>query len=465
MPHPKSYISLLVESLCGSDKVRRSHSSAGLSLSRCARAIILLTAVGGAPVHGQVESPAVGFNILSLAPGSGENSQLTFGAPQYGCAVMHQAVSTALGATTLVDAAASWADDLYNGDNGPHYIEITQVGGSATAPAVGVRREIVDTIESNGVLVVDKPWPTGLTSPVHYRIIKHWTIRELFGATKGLGIASEVSGTTLVDASANWSVDEFNGENGAHFVEVVRVSDDPTDPNVGTRREIVGTALRTLAVNEPWPVIDGIVSYRIVRHMAVRSNTSGNLRGGTSLSADSFQLWDGERYETYYYQSGGIGGIGWRKAGDQFSDAGGTIIHPGQAIIFRRGETVPLHLVVRGFVKDGITPLEVQPGFNFLANPYASSMTLASAALYTGSPANGVASGSLLTADQVMVWTGALYDTYYYQASGLGGVGWRKVGDLAADASAEVIPAGASIIIRRQHNNPFTWRIPAHPVQ
>ena len=426
---------------------------------------MLLSAAGVSPMHGQVESPAVGFNILSLAPGMGENSQLTFSAPQYGCAIMHQAVSTGLGATTLIDSAASWADDFYNGENGPHYVEITQVGGSATAPAVGTRREIVDTIETNGVLVVDKPWPAGLSSPVHYRIIKHWTIRELFGATKALGIASTISDSSLVDATANWAVDQFNGVNGAHFVEIVKVSDDPTNRLVGTRREIVGTAVRTLTVNEPWPEINGIVSYRIVRHLAVRSNTSGNLRGGSSLSADSFQLWDGERYETYYYQTSGIGGIGWRKAGDQFADAGNTIIHPGQAIIFRRGETAPLHLVVRGFVKDGITPLEVQPGFNFLANPYASSMTLASAALHTGSPATGVASGSLLTADQVMVWTGTHYDTYYFQASGLGGVGWRKVGNLTADASTNVIPAGSSIIIRRQHGSPFTWRIPAHPIQ
>jgi hypothetical protein len=418
--------------------------------------------------QGQVESPAVGFNILELSAGDGENSQLTFKAPGYQCAIKHQAISTGLTSTTLVDTAASWRDDTYNGANGPHYVEIVKVGTSSTHPAVGTRRDIVDTVESSRSLILSAPWPTGLSSPVNYRIVKHWTIRELFGATKEVGIASEISGTALVDATAQWTADQFNGENGPHFVEITQVGASTTDPLVGTRREIIGTdeVTRTLTVDLPWPSITaGIVNYRIVRHMAVRSNTSGNLRTGSPLSADNFQLWDGDHYETYYYQTEGIGGIGWRKAGDQFTDAGDTVIQMGQGIIFRRGETVPLSLVVRGVVKDGITPLKVEPGFNFLANPYSFPMTLASSALHTGNTNTGIASGSLITADQILVWNGAYYDTYYYQASGLGGVGWRKVGDLVADASTTTIPAGSSIILRRLASQSFEWKIPAHPVQ
>ncbi|MCX6854740.1 MAG: hypothetical protein NTV80_07525 [Verrucomicrobia bacterium] len=363
---------------------------------------------------GQVESPAVGFSILDLSAGDGENSQLTFKAPGYQCAIVHQAISTAVTSTSLVDTAASWRDDTYNGANGPHYVEIVKVGTSSTHAAVGTRREIVDTVESSRSLLLSAPWPNGVTSPVNYRIVKHWTIRELFGATKEVGIASSISGTDLVDATAQWTADQFNGENGPHFVEITKVGASLTDPLVGTRREIIDTdeVTRTITANEPWPSITtGTVTYRIVRHMAVRSNTSGNLRTGSPLSADSFQLWDGDNYETYYYQTVGIGGIGWRKAGDQFTDAGDTVIQMGQGIIFRRGETTPLSLVVRGVVKDGVTPLKVEPGFNFLANPYAFPMTLASSALHTGNTNTGIAAGSLITADQILVWNGAYYDT------------------------------------------------------
>ncbi len=430
--------------------------------------IVALFATVSSVTLGQVESPAVGFSILDLSAGDGENSQLTFKAPGYQCAIMHQAISTSLTSTSLVDTAASWRDDTYNGLNGPHYVEIVKVGTSSTHAAVGTRREIVDSVESTRSLLLSEPWPSGLTSPVNYRIVKHWTIRELFGATKEVGIASSISGTDLVDATAQWTADQFNGENGPHFVEITKVGASLTDPIVGTRREIIDTdeVSRTLIVNEPWPSITtGTVTYRIVRHMAVRSNTSGNLRTGSPLSADSFQLWDGDHYETYYYQTVGIGGIGWRKAGDQFTDAGDTVIEMGQGIIFRRGETTPLSLVVRGVVKDGVTPLKVEPGFNFLANPYAFPMTLASSALHTGNTSTGIASGSLITADQILVWNGAYYDTYYYQASGLGGVGWRKVGDLVADASTTSIPAGSSIILRRLASSPFEWKVPAHPTQ
>jgi hypothetical protein len=92
-------------------------------------------------------------------------------------------------------------------------------------------------------------------------------------------------------------------------------------------------------------------------------------------------------------------------------------------------------------------------------------MTLASSALHTGSTNTGIAAGSLITADQILVWNGSYYDTYYYQASGLGGVGWRKVGDLVADASSTSIPAGSSIILRRLAGSPFEWKVPAHPAQ
>ncbi len=428
----------------------------------------LFGGVSATPSLAQVESPAVGFNIQELSPGDGENSQLTFKAPGYQCAVKHQAVSTALTSTSLVDTAASWLNDTYNGANGPHYVEIVKVGTSSSHAAVGTRRDIVDTVESSRSLLLSSPWPTGLASPVTYRIIKHWTIRELFGATKQDGTASSISGTALVDATAQWTADQFNGENGPHFVEITKVGGSVTHPMVGTRREVVDTdeVTRTIIVNEDWPrITTGIVNYRIVRHMAVRSNTSGNLRTGSPLSADSFQLWDGDHYETYYYQTVGIGGIGWRKAGDQFTDAGDTVIQMGQGIIFRRGETTPLSLVVRGVVKDNITPIQVEPGFNFLANPYAFPMTLASSSLHTGNVNTGIGSGSLITADQVLVWNGSYYDTYYYQASGLGGVGWRKVGDLFADASSTPIPAGSSIILRRLASRSFEWKIPAHPTQ
>lgn len=427
--------------------------------------VMLWLSIIGSAAFGQVESPPVGFNILELAPGDADKAQLTFKAPQYGCEIKYRAVSTGLTATTLLDAASPWQDDAFNGDNGPHYVEIIKVGDSTTAPEVGTRRDIVDTFENPRSIQIGEPWPSSLlNSRVIYRIVKHWTIRELFGSTKEVGIASVVADSSLVDASVQWAENQFNGENGAHFVEVVKVSGISSHPMVGTRREIVGTGPITLTVDQPWPEISGIVTYRIVRHMAVRSNTSGNLRTGSPLTADYFQLWDGETYETYYYQTSGIGGIGWRKSGDQFSDAGDTVIDLGQAIIFRRGEDVPLSLVVRGFVKDGITPLQVEPGFNFLANPYASSMTLASSGLHTGNVNTGIAGGNLLTGDQILIWRGAIYDTYFYQSSGLGGVGWRWVGNLFADAGSAVIPEGSSVIIRRQKDIPFTWRVPPHPM-
>jgi hypothetical protein len=94
---------------------------------------------------------------------------------------------------------------------------------------------------------------------------------------------------------------------------------------------------------------------------------------------------------------------------------------------------------------------------------YPTNMTLADSGLFTGDPATGVAGGTTTSADQILVWNGVSYDTYYYQTSGLGGTGWRKAGFPTADASADVIPVGSSLILKRKTVNGFNWIVPQHP--
>lgn len=321
-----------------------------------------------------IESPAVGFELADIPGANSNGPSLTFKASEYLCSVPRVGIATTIGADYVIDSTAVWSDGLYNDENGSHYLEITSIGGSSTAPNVGITRTIKSTSESTRKLTFTAPLPVGISGPVGYRVVKHWTIGQLFGA----------------------------------------------------------------------------------------NNTAG-LKGGSAITADQVQLWDGTNYESYYYQTTGIGGTGWRKAGDQVTDASSKVILPSQAIIIRRSETAPLTLVLRGDVKRGKTLLTVSPGFNFLPNPYPTAMTLASCGIYTGDPAKGLAGGNLVTADQVMVWNGTVYQIYYYQKTGIGGVGWRKAGDLATDASNTPIPAGSSVIVWRQATSGFEWAVPQHP--
>ncbi len=319
-------------------------------------------------------SSVVGFDTINVGGSGGSGTKLTFAATEFVPVVKRSGTATSIGSDTLTDTSAAWLDDQYNGANGSHYIEITSVNGSTSAAGVGTTRTISATTAATHTLALSAALPAGLAAPIGYKVMKHWTLSDIFGST----------------------------------------------------------------------------------------NTTG-IQGGTAISADQIQLWDGTSYASYYYQTSGIGGTGWRKVGDQSTDASGAIIRPDQSVIVKRGQSTGMKIVVSGLVKTGPTSVKIVSGFNFVPNPYSKAMTLASCGLYTGSSTTGIASGNLTTADQVLIWIGTGYQTYYYQTSGIGGTGWRKIGDQSTDASTTSIEPGTSIIVRRFASDGFTWTIPQHP--
>lgn len=338
----------------------------------CFIGAVLLPAAVGAQVA--VTTPIVGFDTLQVGGASGGGSQINFLGTEFLASVKHVGATSTTGVNSLSDSLATWTDDQFNGANGPHYLEITSLNGSNSAVGVGTTYLISDTVASTKTVTLATNLPGGLATPVGYRIVKHWTIAGLFGAT----------------------------------------------------------------------------------------NTAG-LQGGTAVTADHIQLWYGGSYESYYYQTAGIGGTGWRRVGDQSSDASGAIVRPDQSLIIKRGQPDNVAVTVIGEVKTGQTTTTVSPGFNFIPNPYSVAMTLASCAIHTGNSATGLAGGNIATADQILVWNGSSYDTFYYQTAGIGGTGWRKVGDMTTDASSTPIPSLSSIIIRRTAPGAFSWVMPQHP--
>jgi uncharacterized protein (TIGR02597 family) len=293
---------------------------------------------------------------------------------------------------------------------------------------------------------------------------------EFLQAAKYSGLASVTGPATLFDATATWADNAFNGSNGSHYLEILSVNGSTQGPGVGATRTIVSSEAATKSLLLELPLPTGLVApieYRILSHWTLAAifgaNNTAGLQGGNALSADLVQLWNGSGYDSFYYQTGGIGGTGWRKVGDQTSNAGGTIIRPDQSVLIKRVGATALPWVVTGWIKLGQTSIDIAPGFNFVPNPYSEAMTLGNCGLFTGSATSGIAGGSATSADQVKLWNGSGYDTFYYQTSGIGGTGWRKVGAQSTDASAVSIAPGTSIIVRRNGPSGFTWAIPQPP--
>lgn len=277
------------------------------------------------------------------------------------------------------------------------------------------------------------------------------------------GSAETVGTNTLVDNEATWTDNQFNGANGAFFLEIT------SGPRAGTTYDIQSTTAATKTITLAQNLGSGItapVSFKVRKHWTLAgvfgANNEGGLAGGTLTTADQVRVQNGTGYNIYYYQTSGDGGIGWRKTDAPAVDASATIFYPEDGLIIQRNQAAAANVVLLGSVKMGQTSVPVVPGNNLIGNVYAANMTLADSGLYTGDPATGLAGGTNTSADQLLVWTGSGYEAYYYQTAGIGGTGWRRAGS-AGDASSAVIPLGSSIVVKRKAPTGFNWVIPQHP--
>ena len=152
--------------------------------------------------------------------------------------------------------------------------------------------------------------------------------------------------STIVDASSTWADNAYNGAAGVitHYVEIV------SGPGAGTTYDITATDSATHTLTLSQALLSTIVSgasYKIRPHWTLAgvfgATNQGGLTGGNSTTADQIQLLRGSSLFTYYYQTSGFGGIGWRKIVGASGVAGemnsGWQITPPPTI--RRGKSSP----------------------------------------------------------------------------------------------------------------------------
>lgn len=276
--------------------------------------------------------------------------------------------------------------------------------------------------------------------------------------------------TSLVDPNATWTDNQFNsvtvGAPPTHFVEIV------SGPGAGTTYDITATSAATKTLTLSDPLLSTIVSgasYRIRPHWTIAgvfgtTNQNGLTGGTNSGAADSIQLFRSGAFVTYYYSTGGLGGIGWKQFGAS-GDASTTVIYPDDGLVIARKQTASVNLVISGAVKTGQSSLSVVTGYSLLGNVYAAGMTLGSSGLFTDTTGDtGVKPGNgSTTGDQILIWNPAntTYRTFYYGAGGLSGTGWREFG-VSGDASGTAIVVGSALFMKRA-GAPFNWVAPQHP--
>ncbi len=192
---------------------------------------------------------------------------------------------------------------------------------------------------------------------------------------------------------------------------------------------------------------------------------------GSASTADEVLVYDpiAQQYTTYYYKVGGVfGGDGWRSTTGQdplSTDVSNTVLRITDGMIVRRKLSASVTLTLPGAVKLGSTQRNVLPGLNFAGDLYAAGTTLANSGLYDPAhPETSLQGGSASSADQVLIYDGTQYITYYYKVGGVfGGDGWRSTSGqdpLSTDVSNTSLPAGQAIIIKRLASVAFVWTAP-----
>jgi uncharacterized protein (TIGR02597 family) len=280
------------------------------------------------------------------------------------------------------------------------------------------------------------------------------------------GSAETVGASSLTDNEATWTDDQFNDAAGQFYAEIT------SGTAAGTTYNISDTIAATKTVTLSEPLAAGVAAgatFKIRKHWTIGTvfgpaNEAG-LQGGTSSTADLILIYNGATYDTYFYSTGGLPGVGWRKVGGAAANQVNTKINQDDGVIVQRKQSSNLGVILMGAVKTGQSSIPVFNGLNFVGNVYAANMTLGSSGLYTGSGATGVTPGTSSTADTVQTYNSATstYETYFYSSGGLPGVGWRKVGGAGADQSNVPLPVGTSVIVNRKAVAGFNWIAPQHP--
>ncbi len=155
---------------------------------------------------------------------------------------------------------------------------------------------------------------------------------------------------------------------------------------------------------------------------------------------------------------------------ENFEDAANFPIYPDQGVQISRTLPGDLTLETTGRVETTERQIQVNAGTNIVPVVSPVATTLAKLGLHTGDAATGVvgnAEGISSRADTVSVTIDGVTSIYFYSTADLGGgAGWYDEGLVFSDN--KVIPAGASIVIKRKNPvnaAPFIWKSPAPEIQ
>lgn len=294
---------------------------------------ITLTAVGTNGISGQAQS-FLGLGLTQLPAQKGFVTSAT--------------------TNEVVDSAASWANDQFNGGAGPHEIEIL------SGPNAGLIDAIVKTVSPNKIYT-ESDNATLLTGTPNYLIRPSWTLAKAFGPSNEAGLAT--ADQIIVPNRANNTFPTYFYSTGGKA-------------GVGWRSTTGGT---TDKGNDPLYIDEGFVTRKstgtnllvklvgavklgktiIAIAGAGTNNFVGNVYASSAMTLSNSNLYTSNAatgltttdkviiqtdaslgaagYTTYFWSTGGKAGVGWRSTTGGTTEMGTTPLPLGANFVIQRG--------------------------------------------------------------------------------------------------------------------------------
>jgi len=294
----------------------------------------------------------------------------------------------------------------------PHFLRVKATGASQGSVYLITSHTTTGTDDT--VTVSTTP---SVSASDEVTVIPAHTLASLFGTEpENASSIVDSSGTvTVTTASAHGlntgdsvTIEGATGDSGVNATHTITRTGSTTftlDSYTGTGSYSGGTWY-----NGNWPTIGSNTT-------AGDATDNDELLVGSPATADNVIVWNTTSagasigWKTYFFRSGK-----WFTAGTR-SNQEFTVIYPDEGLVLVRKDTDSFSLTLSGVVpgidSQGYHP---SPGNKFLlSNPYPVAIGLADLAL-DGS-GSWTTNNSASSADQVLVWTGSSWSTFYKNAS------------------------------------------------
>jgi uncharacterized protein (TIGR02597 family) len=304
---------------------------------------------------------------------------------------------------------------------------------SVTTPPVGA---VTTTITAG----------TGSTRTLSALSIPLILLPNLTGVSSGT--ISSVTTNTITCTSANWSAGELSNTQTPYLVRITSGTGIGRTYTISSSTQNTASVLTLDATESPDLVGAGVVSgdnfslIPVYTLSTLLDPTDGVLGGVSAATSDNILINKNGTWSTYFYNTG-VTPNRWSRVALGSPDASNEVIKSDTVMLYSRLANTGMNITFTGRVPDvkRISTVRVS-GLTFLPNFWPVDTTVSDTQIQ--SIPGWVSNSSSALADKLMLLSGGVWKTYFYDGSN-----WRQVALGNPIKNSDVVSSTSGILLNR----------------